>query len=160
MIGHREIQRMPNQVTVLRCGVARDALRVPYAVGIRAHAYLRWARMTGAANYGDALVDRRRHLYFMVPTGADLLWPDLAGRRVQPETGAVLLTAGSVIVTGSAHHPSPRFARWLSGPTGATTALYDLRHALAYALAPPGEHRRPSGWILAGVDALVRAFDR
>lgn len=58
-----------NTIPFLCCGLSggRSAIRAPYELGLVTLAYLRW-RATAARPAGAVIADRRRHLYFLIPS--------------------------------------------------------------------------------------------
>jgi hypothetical protein len=137
-----DTELLPNGVLVLRCGTVRDAVRVPYLVGIRAYAYLRWMR----APIGDVLSEPDKHVYFMIRPGAGAGWslPTL-GLPEQLATPPRLLGHGSIIVLPTTGR---RPVRWLREPgphhfTDAADVFTALRHARRRLSKLP-HARRPS----------------
>jgi hypothetical protein len=119
---------LANKRRVLRCGVRRDAVRVPYDIGVTAHAMLRWH---GAA-VGDVLAHRRQYVYFLISPETALVWDAL--RQATACTGVPLRLIGHGGIVLLPAHRRERMVRWLHGPgNGPNPSTVNVLTAISHA---------------------------
>ncbi len=150
--GLGRLELLSNGVTVLRCGEAVEAIRAPYAIGITAYAYLRWAagnRGAGGRGLGGVLADRRRHVYFLLSPIPPCRQPAVATAVTHCAPRLRLLGAGAVIVLPL---PGSRMLRWLHGDHGVTADVESVVQALRIA------HRKHVTQVRLRQAALVHEY--
>lgn len=123
-----DTELLSNNRRVLRCGIKRDAVRVPYDIGITTHAILRWH---GAA-IGDVLAHRRQHLYFLVPAETAPVWEELRQATACTAVPLRLISHGGIVLLPA--HRRERMVRWIHGPgNGPSPSTVNVLTAISHA---------------------------